>query len=404
MTHSVLIFLHKAGDHCAPVDRPYPPIAVLHARSDSVQYGNNGLFVSGAPMKAHAIQMAGAAKIEVDPFDYDFRYFSAAQRRVSDAATLQLQAMLNRLQPRSAPAASGLVPMVLAIDASDQLALYHYVQQSEPGAIYLQYHRASPQPSPSWADLVSLLRAGHPRLVQAWPLLNDDCWFSKWRSDIELERKFTFDGIPDTWQLINQLYDEVLERQLAGYVPELDRDFQVFDYESHLFEVSGDPDEAGYISFIPQADGRMTLKRKWFVENAEIRRETVTGNLNIELAQAPALVRTMTTAKVRRLPVFRRKRFDVNFESLRTGNIYGVYFDICCTASPRHTFAQCEVEYCRTRTFHPLRDVMEEFEHVAGYVKRFLERKQIAFRHDTFSKLDFVREAEALAQAQLATS
>lgn len=404
MTHSVLIFLYKAGDHCAPVDRAFPPIAVLHARSDSVQHGDNGLFVSGEPMKVHAIQLAGTAKTEVESFDYDFRYFSPAQRRVSNAATAQLQAVLDRLQLQATPTALALVPMAMVIDGPEQLALYHYVQQAEPGAIYLQYHRASPRPDPAWADLVSLLQAGQPRLVQAWPLLNDDCWFSKWRSDIEMERKFTFQGVPDTWQLINQLYDEVLDRKLAGYVPELDRDFQVFDYESHIFEVSGDPDEAGYISFIPQADGRMALKRKWFIENAEIRRETVTGNLNIELAQAPAHVRTMTTAKVRQLPVFRRKRFDVNFESLRTGNIYGVYFDICRTSSPRHAFAQCEVEYCRTRTFQPLRDVVEEFEHVADYVKRFLERKQIAFRHDTFSKLDFVREAQALAQPQLVTS
>ena len=219
-----------------------------------------------------------------------------------------------------------------------------------------------------------------------------------------MERKFTFHGVPDTWQLINDLYDELLDRKLEGYVPELDRDFQVFDYESHLFEVSDDPDEAGYISFIPQADGRMTVKRKWFIRNAEIRRETVTGNLHIELNQAPAHVKTMTTAKVRQLPVFRRKRFDINFESLRTGNIFGVYFDICRTQMPQHAFAQCEVEYCRTRTFRPLRDVVEEFEHVASYVRQFLERKQSAFRHDTFSKLDFVREAQALAHPGLATS
>lgn len=400
MTHAILIFLYNAGDHCAPVDRAFPPIAVLHARSDSLQHGDNGLFVSGEPMKVHAIQLAGVAKTEVESFDYDFRYFSPAQRRVSSAATAKLQAVLDSLQPQATPTALALVPMVMAINGPEQLALYRYVQQAEPGAIYLQYHRAPSRPYSGWADLVSLLRAGQPRLVRAWPLLNDDCWFSKWCPDIEMERKFTFEDVPDIWQLINQLYDEILGRKLAGYVPELDRDFQVFDYESHIFEISGDPDEAGYISFIPQADGRMTLKRKWFVENSEIRRETVTGNLNIELAQAPSHVKTMTPAKVRQLPVFRRKRFDVNFESLRTGNIYGVYFDICRTSLPRHAFAQCEVEYCRTRTLQPLRDVVEEFEQVADYVKRFLELKQVAFRHDMFSKLDFVREAHALAQLQ----
>ncbi len=84
---------------------------------------------------------------------------------------------------------------------------------------------------------------------------------------------------------------------------------------------------------------------------------------------------------------------------MRTGNIYGVYFDICRTSTPLHSFSQCEVEYCRTRTFHPLREVVEEFEYVADYVKEFLVRNQIDFQHDTFSKLDFVREAQALSEA-----
>lgn len=398
MTHSFLIFLYKAGDHCAPVDRAFAPMAVLHASSDSVQYGKNGLFVSGSPMKVHAIQLSGSDKFDVDSFDYDFRYFSPAQRRVSNAATAALQAVLTRLQPDGIPQAIALVPMVIAVEDGRQRALYHYVQQAEPGAIYLQYHCAPSGGESRWNDLLALLEAGAPRLSQAWPLLNDDCWFTKWRADMEMERKFTFVGIPDTWQLINRLYDEILDHRMVGYVPELDRDFQVFDYESHIFEVTGDPDEAGYISFIPQADGRMTVKRKWFVENTEIRRETVTGNVDIDLAQMSAHVATMTQAQVCKLPVFRRKRFDVNFESLRTGNIYGVYFDICRTAEPQHAFSQCEVEYCRTRTFQPLHDVIEEFEQVADYVKRFLERERIPFRHDTFSKLDFVREAQALAQ------
>lgn len=399
MTHSVLVFLYKAGDHCAPVDRTFPPIAVLHAHADSVQYGANGLFISGPPMKVHAIQIAGAEKVDVNSFEYDFRYFSPEQRHVSNAATSRLQTELNRLHSQNTPNALALVPMVVAVNESQQLMLYHYVQQAEPGAIYLQYHRTQSHSELTWANLLSLLQQGQPKLEQAWPLLNDDCWFSKWRPDLEMERKFTFQSVPDTWQLINQLYEEVLDQKLTGYVPELDRDFQVFDYESHIFEVSGDPDEAGYISFIPQADGRMTLKRKWFIENTEIRRETVTGNLNIELAQIASYVKTMTTATVRQLPVFRRKRFDVNFESLSTGNIFGVYFDICRTAEPQHVFAQCEVEYCRTRTFQVLRNVVEEFEHVADYVKQFLERKRISFRHDTFSKLDFVREAQAMAES-----
>jgi hypothetical protein len=141
----------------------------------------------------------------------------------------------------------------------------------------------------------------------------------------------------------------------------------------------------------------MTVKRKWFTENTEIRRETVTGNVELALDGIEAHISTMTSAPVKRLPMFRRKRFDVNFESLDTGNIFGVYFDICRTENPVHAFAQCEVEYCRTRTFDELRGVMEEFEAVADYTRQFLLRHEVKFEHDTYSKLDFVREAEKLA-------
>jgi hypothetical protein len=396
MNDSVTILLFRAGDHCAPGDRVNPPQAVLHADTDGLAYSDNGLWV-GRPLNVRALQVPGGSPAEVEPFAYDFRYFSKPQRQASHSAQARLQALIERSPSADGLVAESLVPMVFAVRKVDQVWFYHYVQQGEAGALFLRYHIASASSPLGWYELVACAEAGAARLRAAWPLLNDDCWYTKWRADIEMERKFTFGGIPDTWWLINELYDEVLQHRLVGFVPELDREFQVFDYESHIYEVSGDDAEAGYISYIPQANGRMTLKRKWFVENTEIRRETVTGDLDIPFTEIDAHVRTLTPATLRRMPPFRRKRFDVNFESLRTGNIYGVYFDICRTSAPDHAFSQCEVEYCRSRTFEPLRDVEQEFEAVAAYVHAFLRRKAVPFRHDTFSKLDFVRRAAGLS-------
>jgi hypothetical protein len=289
-------------------------------------------------------------------------------------------------------------PLAVAVVGAPGTRLYHLVHQTVRGCLYVCYFTAPDLVGGT--DLETMRRwlaEAKPRWQAVRPLLSDDCAYSKWRADIEMERKFTFTGIPDTWRLIRALHREICDGALPGFVPELDRDFQVFDYESHIYAVRGEPEEQGYISFIPQADGRMTIKRKWFQRNAEIRRESLYPDQALDVSQIPARVTELVRAPVQRLPSFRRKRFDVNFESLATGNVYGIYFDICRTVErPEHGFSQCEVEYCRTRSFEPLSRVTEEFERVAGFTSDFLVRARQPFAQDLYSKLDFALEASEL--------
>ena len=102
--------------------------------------------------------------------------------------------------------------------------------------------------------------------------------------------------------------------------------------------------------------------------------------------------------KIKPLPPFRRKRFDINYESLESGHIYGVYFDICTTidSGPTHRFGQAEVEYCRSRTLFPLTDVRPEFEALAQHVEQYLTANGVEYERNLLSKLDFAREAAAL--------
>jgi hypothetical protein len=402
---TVFIFLHPPGCDASQNPAAHGPALVLHATSETIRRGDNGMFAVAGDFLAHAVQRPGGVPVDVPSFEANFAYFNQEQRRLRETACNSLQAVLDHLGWSVLGDAYGLSATVVGVLDGGQLSLYRHLHQGEAGTLYLAYARVPVSEAPAWRDLLSALAAAQPTLVSARPMLNDDCWYTKWRADIEMERKFTFQGIPDTWRLINNLYEEMLDGRIYGFVPELDREFQVFDYESHIFEVSGDPAEAGYISFIPQADGKVTLKRKWFVENAEIRRETVSGDHEIRADQFAPHARTMTPATLRQMPVFRRKRFDVNFESLRTGNIYGVYFDICRTRPASRAFSQCEVEYCRSRTIGPLRDVVGEFEWVCEYVKDFLGRMDVPFQHDTFSKLDFVRQVHAglASQAGAAT-
>lgn len=401
MSDKIYIALFNAGEHCAPVSTPYAPVMVLVGHAKGVVHGANGLFFADGGIVVTEVHARGFFRSDFTPFEYDFRFFSRQQRAASSAASGVLQAIVDDAASPGQPRVNcdALTASVAGVERDATLTLYHYMQQGEAGAIFVQYHQQPYQCSKvqQWDSFVTALGNGFAKLTQAWPLFNDDCWYSKWLPEMEIERKFTFSGIPDTWRLNNLLYQEVLDGRIEGFVPELDREFQVFDYESHIFDVLGANAERGYISFIPQADGLMTVKRKWFLENAEVRRETVTPNLALSFEQIEAHVASMTAAPVKRLPAFRRKRFDVNFESLETGNIYGVYFDICRTLDQTHAFSQCEVEYCRTRTFRPLHQVMEEFETVANYTHEFLLRHQVPFEHDTFSKLDFVRQADQLA-------
>ncbi|MBV6751321.1 hypothetical protein KV580_13490 [Pseudomonas chlororaphis] len=396
MSSSVSVCLFRAGDHCAPVSVPYDPLIRLKGSLQGLCYGANGLFVSEHGFYVEAIETSKGWVSDFEPFIYEFRYFNPHQRANSERANEALKALLVKAGINDLPPTTALVPMVVSVLDNGIENFYRYMQQGNSGAVFLSYHIDAAAQAPSWSLLVRQLQAGFTKLKTAWPLLNDDCWYSKWLPEMEIERKFTFSKIEDTWALNCRLYNEILGGQLTGFFPELDREFQVFDYESHIFEVVGEPDEQGYISFIPQADGKVTLKRKWFTENAEIRRETLEANQTIALTDFAQHAASLTTAKTRQLPTFRRKRFDVNFESLATGNIYGVYFDICRTHHPETAFSQCEVEYCRTRTFSDLNNVMEEFELIAGYVEKFLARNNIEYASDLYSKLDFVRQADSI--------
>ena len=386
----ISLLLFNPGDHCAPLSSPFDPVMVLTGTPIGIEIGDNALFYRPGGLLVDGVLASDRRLPKVEVFNYDFRYFDEKQRHHTRISNVNL----NQLFPSVAP--EGLVPMVIALEKAGQVRLYHYVQQGHAGAIFLNYHvELRSQALDGWASYTQLLKDCYRPLQQIWPMLNDDCWYKRWEPEMEMERKYTFLAIPDTWILINRLYKKIQSGGLKGFVLELDREFQVFDYDSYMYEVSGAAGESGYIAYIPQSDGRIKVKRKWTATAAtEIRKEHVTANLTIGLDGINEHVRSLTNCQLTRLPVFRRKRFDVNFESLQTGNVYGIYFDICRTQATdkRHDFAQCEVEYCRTRTFGEIVGVMDEFKRVCDFTRNFLGEQQIGFRHDTYSKLDFARK------------
>jgi hypothetical protein len=385
-----------------------PLVAVLVCGGVDLRKAANSFYVRGGDLRLRAVWLADGRREEAAPDApvFEYRSFNAKQRTASRGFCAWLCANHPALAP-ALDAGAGLppriAPAIVVTRESASLAFHHFVQQGELGSLFMRY-REEPMPADgdlAWTDLEKLLDGHAPVLAALRPALGDECWYTKWRPDLEMERKFTFRGIPDTWRLLMAFHDAIADGALPDFVPEIDREIQVWDYEQHIFEVLGGNAESGYIAYIPQADGRMTVKRKWFIENSEVRRESLWGNLPLGMADIEAHVRTLTPEATRRLPSYRRKRFDAQFESLATGNIFGIYMDVCRTLDDVHAFSQCEVEYCRTRSFGELRHLQQDFDTISHFVGASLTRWSQPHQQDLYSKLDFVRgiadEGEAMA-------
>lgn len=403
METELFVLLFQPGEFFAPRSVVTHPELILQCEPEQAKLGNNALFHCQDDLIADRVFTKDTER-PFGPSAYQFHYFDSAHR----AKKSQSKEIFNEVF-ESVGSSYGFEDLMPAVAVqfdkdSKSVKLYHFNDTAYHGTIFLKYAEMPWDAEASgsgWTRCVNALEQAYPRLLKYRHLLNDTCWYTRWKHDMELERKYTFKNIPDTWALNTALYHSInLEGKLPGFVPELDMDIQVFDYDNHLFEVI-EPASKGYISFIPQTNGKVVVKQKWFEENTELRKETIHYDCELSDAEFETKAMELAQGEVKRMAPFRRKRFDVNFESLDTGNIFGVYFDICRNLEEpeKYAFSQCEVEYCRSRTMFDFQKVMDEYEVICAYVKDFLTQKGMEFEQDLFSKLDFARNTY-LAQQQ----
>lgn len=373
------------------------PEIVMGATAPASDVGENGLILrTGAARVDYIATAAGTIELTL-PLLFEDRHLTAPQREARNA----FRVALTHAAPRAPDESHAAI--LYALEENGIYTFYHHVCSTEREALALNVAsvpaNSDQNPYTRYCDAFerALMEIGEKA-----PLLNSRWAYVQWRPEMELERKFTFTAIPNIWPLEFELFAELYRGDYSGFFPEPDMGLQLFDYENHLFEVASPEDEKGYISFIPQVDGLITVKRKWFRENAELRREMLWPGERIGTDDFGFVARQRVSGELRRLPPFRRKRMDVNYESLATGHVFGVYFDICTTVDDAHPirFGQVEVEYCRTRTLQPLRTVEAEFEALAVHVSRYLSKKGVAFQQDLYSKLDFARDAARERGAQ----
>jgi hypothetical protein len=285
-------------------------------------------------------------------------------------------------------------PLLYASPAmsSDQVHVYSQLRLSHDDALFI---RISPEPvaRAGWVTDGIRLYAADPTFLG-----NHQCYYRKCLAGQEAEHKFTLTGEFDVWALTAEIYEELRRGSLPGFVMEYGDEFQRWDYENHLFEVLAPESERGYIAFIPTTDGRFTLKRKWYTDDALVRREHHERGVVVPGRDFERYLAERLPVQVRRLPSFRRVRYDVNFESLHTGHVYGAFFDHCpLLDAPHISLSQCEVEYLRSRVAIAPDEqaVLPELAAVATWVERFLLDRGVTFERTHYSKLSFLRDAVA---------
>lgn len=396
MENSLYVVLFQPGDFFAPRTVMTQPEVILKCDLSKILHGDNSILHLENDLVANKILSKNGA-FDIEEASYQFHYFSKKSRKLKKESEL----LFNKIFEEHGVVTSfnELMPAILVYldKESSSVKLYHFNDTAWHGTLFLKYEDVSfnsLEGETDWALCINAMEKAYPRLLKYRHLFNDTCWYTRWNNGMELERKYTFNDIPDTWALNVALYQSVnINGDLDGFIPELDMSFQVFDYNNHIFEVL-EPSSKGYISFIPQTNHKVAIKQKWFEENAELRKETILYDEDVSKENYEAKARDMAGGEVIRLAPFRRKRFDINFESLKTGNIFGVYFDICRSLEKPldYAFSQCEVEYCRSRTLFEHKEVMEEYEKICSFVKKFLEQRNLKFQEDLYSKLDFARE------------
>jgi hypothetical protein len=379
----------------APVAGAREPRVILYGHlNENAKLGANTLLLEPGTFSVsrvcHELQEFEAPR---EPFEFTF--FNESQWRAREASYAWLAETLGC-------ECEGRQPFVAFCQASNgETVLYHLLTSGPRGLLFVAYDR-SKEHDLKPETIRMLLQRSEAKWQDAHPCFNHGGWFSKWKPDIEMERKFTFSQPVDIWQLSQKLYRNISDYRYKGWIPEILDEYQVWDFDNHMFEVKSGGQSAGYISFIPQADGRMTAKHKRFQSDGEFRFEDLRGGLPLTLDQIEDYARQQCPGQaLRRFPPFRRKKIDIKLESLDSGNVYGIFFDICRPHGDRVcALYQCEVEYLRSRVLAPIWNVEEEYRQICSLTRDFLVQERTAFDEGFYSKLSFMRDYVAAQEKE----
>lgn len=289
-----------------------------------------------------------------------------------------------------------VAPLFILGRAGDTIILHAQVRLGDRDALFVRAgttHVAGQRINPP-----ALLSEAISHAERHREFLNNHqcCYTNFWPGD-EIEHKITLTAPVDIHDITVDLRNLVGSSQMPDYIWDYRDDYQMWDFDNHMFAITEPVSDAGYISFIPDSAGTVIVKRKWFVRDTVRRRETRWRNVAIPATQTGFDTYLRTQAKVNASYVgsFRRTRFDTTCEATRTGNIYGLMVDWC---RPLHDLRnkhlyQVEIEYLHSRTLQSTSaDVVdEELRFLIDVVQRYLQRRNIPHVTGGESKLTYMR-------------
>jgi hypothetical protein len=340
------------------------------------------------------------------PLELAVRTVDGARRHTAKALGGELfpgmlagQALRESVTEVTGRAVGPLVPLFYVTADGDRAHVYSQIRFLAEDACFIRI-TSETVATADVKDLGWLPEAVRLHAEQFLFLNNHQRYYRKCFSGKELEYKYTLTPPVDVWTLTVELYQSVLNGELPGYLMEYRDEFQAWDYLNHLFEVTGPTEaERGYASFIPTTDGKHLLKRKWYAEDTFDRRESHMYGLDLaDDGGFERYVREELKVEAVRLPSFRRVRYDINFESVRTGHVYGVFFDHCSLVEAREvTLNQCELEYLRSRVaVEPDEaEVLAEMNQIVVWLEAFLRARGLSDQRGFYSKRTFLKDAVA---------
>ncbi|HUZ23176.1 MAG TPA: hypothetical protein VMV07_05365 [Streptosporangiaceae bacterium] len=240
-----------------------------------------------------------------------------------------------------------------------------------------------------WLDEAVALHAAHSGVLST-----RHCTVPPALAGKEVEIKYTLPAGTAIWPLAAGTHTRMTAGDIPGMVPRFGVDFEMHDFDNHLFDVTAPASQRGYVSFMSVQPGTCWIKRKRFTTDTLIRPETVSGPIRPDQA-LDIYVRDVLGLDARPLPPFRRVRYDIMLESISTGNHYCIMFDRCTLhGAPDEILVQCEIEYIRSRRVLPIGEtlVLDEFQDLTAWCGELLASHGIITSAGYYSKLSFLRD------------
>ncbi len=151
---------------------------------------------------------------------------------------------------------------------------------------------------------------------------------------------------------------------------------------------------------MPAIDGPgYFIRRKRYARDQVLRHEDLTPapELTADPGDLPQVIRDRYGLTPAWGATYRRVRYNVMLESLRTGHIFSIMYDRC-TAEHATGLTQAEIEYVRSRTLYASsqRQVLSQLAELRDWTRELLTKRGITHAEDQMSKLTWLRHQRRL--------